>query len=184
MIEITTKRLIIRDHIKSDLLDIHALLSDDECMYYLPDIKTNNIKESEDNLKIAIEECILENRCKYFFGIINKESDDYIGEIGFTKLIESKQGNVFGLGYFIKKQYWGRKIATEAARAIIDYAFKYLDTIKIESGCLAQNKASENIMKKLGMTKEAELKSHVLFDTKLCDRVEYGIMKHEWNELN
>lgn len=106
-----------------------------------------------------------------------------LGEIGFTKKIESIFGNVMDLGYFIKEVYWGKGIVTEASKAVICYAFNNLNTIKIEAGCVSDNKGSECVMKKLGMIKEAEFKSHVLLDNKFYDRVEYRLLKEEWEEL-
>lgn len=183
MIKIVTNRLIIRDHQEDDIYAMHKLLSDEKTMFYLPEIRTSNIDETKDNLKVAIEEAKANDRSKYFFAIINNDTQDYIGEIGFTKINEYTYGNVMNLGYFIKQEYWGKGIVTEASRAVINYAFNNLGTIKIETGCLVENKGSERVMKKLGMTKEAELKKHILLNDKLYDRVEYRLLKEEWEEL-
>jgi ribosomal-protein-alanine N-acetyltransferase len=180
MIEIITKRLLIRDHIEEDLNSMHEILSNKKIMFYLPEIKTKNINESRNSLYIAINEANSNNRTKYFFAIIDKVTQDYIGEIGLTKTIES---NVMNLGYFIKETYWGKGIVTEASREVISYAFSNLDALKIETGCIVDNKASERVMNKLGMIKNVELKRHVLLHKKLYDRVEYKLMKEEWLKL-
>ncbi|MFD2046633.1 GNAT family N-acetyltransferase [Ornithinibacillus salinisoli] len=49
---------------------------------------------------------------------------------------------------------------------------------------MVENKASEGVMKKLGLVKDAELKSHVVLHNNLYDRVGYRILKEEWEELN
>lgn len=183
MIRLVTDRLIIRDHVDDDIHDMHSLLSDEQAMFYLPEIRTKNMEESENNLKVALYEAGLEKRTKFFHAIIDRNKQIYIGEIGFTKIIDSKLGNVMSLGYFIKKEYWGKGIVTEACRAVISYAFLNLNTIKIGTGCLVDNVGSEKVMKKLGMIKEAEFKKHVLLNDELFDRVEYRLMKEEWQEL-
>ena len=183
MIRLVTKRLIIRDHQEDDIYPMHELLSDEKAMFYLPEIRTKNIDETKENLKVAIEESRVNNRSKYFFAIVYSDTKDYIGEIGFTKTIECAYGNVMNLGYFIREKYWGKGIVTEASRAVINYAFSNLGAIKIETGCLVDNKGSERVMKKLGMVKEAELKKHILLNAKLYDRVEYRLLKEEWEEL-
>lgn len=180
MIRITTKRLIIRDHQEDDIYAMHELLCDKKAMFYLPEIRTSNIDETKDNLKIALDEAKANDRNKYFFAIINNDTQDYIGEIGFTRTSESTYGKVMNLGYFIKQEYWGKGIVTEAARAVIDYAFNNLYTIKIETGCLTENKGSERVMNKLGMRKEAELNKHTLLGDKFYDRVEYSLFKEDW----
>lgn len=183
MVKIETDRLIIRDHIEEDIDALHSLLSDEKAMYYLPDLKTDTLDESKENLYEAIKESNLENRTKYFFAIIQKGTNQYIGEIGYTVIIDSSYGKVVNLGYFILPSYWGNGLVTEAARAVIDYAFKESDVIKIETGCVKENIGSEQVMKKVGMTKEAELVKHVLLHSELHDRVEYRLLKEEWAQF-
>jgi [ribosomal protein S5]-alanine N-acetyltransferase len=183
MINIETDRLIIRDHIEEDIESVHNLLSDEKAMHYLPDIKTNTLDESKQNLYEAIKESHLESRTKYFFAIIERTTDKYIGEIGYTVIIDSSEGKVVNLGYFILPMYWGKGFVTETAKAVADYAFNSGNVIKIETGCVKENVGSEWVMKKVGMIKEAELVKHVLLHSKLHDRVEYRLLKEEWEKL-
>ena len=53
MICLTTKRLIIRDHVPEDLATHHQLLSDPQVMHYLPDIATDSFEASKINLQNA-----------------------------------------------------------------------------------------------------------------------------------
>ena len=152
MIQIETERLIIRDRTTSDLEDLHSILSDSKVMYYLPDIETVTKEESEENLKVSINEIQSKNRSKYFFDIYEKKTLEHIGEIGYT---------------------------TEAARAVMDYAFTILNCYKVETDCVSENYASEKVMIKLGMKKETELRKHTLLRGKIYDRLEYGILKED-----
>ncbi|SDY92582.1 Protein N-acetyltransferase, RimJ/RimL family [Evansella caseinilytica] len=179
MIAIHTERLIIRDHIESDLEALHKLISNKEVMNYLPEIMTETIEESKLNLHEAIEESKNDNRVKYYFAIINKKTDQFIGEIGFTKIKECTEGNILNLGYFIFKEYWGRGYAVEASKAIIDYAFKKINTVKVETGCLKENKQSEKVMIKIGLKKEADFRKHIIIN----DRLEYGITREDWLDM-
>jgi [ribosomal protein S5]-alanine N-acetyltransferase len=183
MINIETDRLIIRDHIEEDMDSLHNLLSDEKAMHYLSDIKTSTLDESKQNLYEAIKESHLENRTKYFFAIIEKATNNYIGEIGYTVVIDCPYGKVVNLGYFILPIHWGKGFVTEAARAVMDYAFTSGNVIKIETGCIKENVGSERVMKKVGMIKEAEFVKHVLLHSKLYDRVEYRLLKEEWEKL-
>ena len=42
-----TERMVLRDHRPEDLASHHALLSDPDDMYYLPEIQTHSLEESE-----------------------------------------------------------------------------------------------------------------------------------------
>jgi len=181
MIALKTERLIISDHTSDDLAAMHRLLSDPIAMYYLPDIKTNSVEESHQNLNTAIEETGLPDRKRYYFKIEYSHNHKYIGEIGFTVRIDTPIGKIVNLGYFILPEFQGMGIVTEAAREVIRFAFKEANVIKIETGCIKENRASEKVMIKLGMKKEAEYQSHVWHDNQLKDRVEYGLPKEQWS---
>jgi len=172
-----TERLIIRDNIESDLEEHHRLMSDPEIMSYISDIQTHSYEESKKNLAFSIEESQSNERTCYFFAIINKNTSEYIGATGITVLEKNDTGCNVELGYFILKEHWGKGYTTEAAQAVIDFAFNQLKVHKISTGCVYENSGSENIMKKLGMTKEAHLTKHVLHKDQWKDRVEYALFR-------
>lgn len=179
MIILHTEHFTIRDHLETDLKVMHTLLSNEKAMYYLPEIKTHNMRDSKKNLRIALEAVGQKPREKYFFAIETRDGA-YIGEIGFTVETRSPQGNIVNLGYFILPEYWGKGVVTEAALAVIHFAFEEAGVIKITTGCIKDNIGSERVMQKLGMTREAYFKKHVWHDNQYKDRVEYGLLSTEW----
>ncbi len=180
MIRLQTDRLIIRDHLPEDLQAMHSLLSNPAAMYYLEDIRTSTLEETLQNLEIALAEGNRLDREKFFFAITDRRTGEYIGEIGYTVRLKTPDGSVVNLGYFLKPEHWGRGIATEAARAVLRYAFEEGGAVKVETGCIRDNIASQAVMIKLGMMKEADLRLHVWHDGELKDRVEYGMTKDDW----
>ena len=182
MIKIFTERLIIRDYLIEDLTEYHELLSDEISMKYLPRIKTKTLEESKNNLLNSIKEMNSKNRRLYFFRIEKKDTKEYIGEIGYTVEKETPVGKVVSLGYFIKKNHWGKGYTTEALKRIIEFAFLENNVYRISTGCLKENKGSERVMQKCGMIKEGELKEYQLHENKLKDRVLYRLLKTEWGK--
>ena len=65
---------------------------------------------------------------------------------------------------------------------MIEYAFENDNVYRISTGCLKENIGSEKVMKKCGMIKEAEFKEYQLHKNKLKDRVEYRLLKYEWEK--
>ncbi len=183
MIQLQTDRLIIRDHLPEDLQAMHSLLSNPVAMHYLQDIRTCTPDATALNLETALAENNRLDRELFFFAIIDRQTGAYIGEIGYTVKVRTPEGSIVGLGYFIKPEYWGRGITTEAAKAVLRYAFEEGGVVKVESGCLRDNGASQAVMIKLGMMKEADLRKHVWHDGALRDRVEYGMLKEDWECL-
>jgi RimJ/RimL family protein N-acetyltransferase len=54
------------------------------------------------------------------------------------------------LGYWLGIAYWGKGYATEAVRAVIDYAFTDLDSEALASSVRVTNPASRRILEKCG----------------------------------
>uniref|UniRef100_Q07U71 GCN5-related N-acetyltransferase n=1 Tax=Rhodopseudomonas palustris (strain BisA53) TaxID=316055 RepID=Q07U71_RHOP5 len=54
------------------------------------------------------------------------------------------------LGYWLGVEHWGQGFATEAARAVIDYAFEEFDVAQLLSGARVANPASRNVLEKCG----------------------------------
>jgi len=54
------------------------------------------------------------------------------------------------LGYWVGVPFWGQGIATEAARAVIDYAFGNLGHEALEAGARVSNPASRRVLEKCG----------------------------------
>ena len=166
MIKLLTDRLIIRDYNIDDLENYHEILSDDKVMYYLQDIKTVNIEESRNGFMNVLNDQNSNERKFYHFKIEN-----------------TSYGKLVHIGYFILEKYWNNGYTTEALNKIIEYAFIENNVYRLHTGCHKENIFSEKIMKKCGFIKEAEFKEYVLHDGKLKDRVEYRLLKHEWEKI-
>jgi RimJ/RimL family protein N-acetyltransferase len=54
------------------------------------------------------------------------------------------------LGYWVGVPFWGQGFATEAARAVIDYAFGGLGHEVLEAGARVSNPASRRVLEKCG----------------------------------
>ena len=60
------------------------------------------------------------------------------------------------LGYWVAKNWWGRGIATEAARAVLDLGFFGLRLPRLVAGHFLDNPASGRVLEKLGFEPTGE----------------------------
>jgi ribosomal-protein-alanine N-acetyltransferase len=81
--------------------------------------------------------------------IIIKDTHEFIGWCGLDHT--NKKDADPALFYLLKSDYWGRGLATEAARAILDYAFGHLKLASIHGGAAPENLASKRVMEKINM---------------------------------
>ncbi len=173
---IYTERLKIWDHVHKHLQDLHSLLSDEQIMYYLPELKTETLQQSANNLIDAMNQRHVQNRTKCFLRIELADTFEYVGEIGYYIVRNEKEGPVANIGWFLKKDMQKKGYCTEAALALIDYAFNQGGIYRIESGCLTENAASERVMQKCNMIKDDSKTHYVMHDGKEKQRVEYYIV--------
>ena len=71
-----------------------------------------------------------------------------IGAIGIGVDQTEKIGE---LGYWVGKPYWNSGYCTEAAKAIVTYAFDVLELTNIHAFYLKRNPASGRVLEKIGM---------------------------------
>ena len=77
-----------------------------------------------------------------------KETGEFIGCCGLRPYHLEK--NIYETGYYLLPQFWGRGLATEALKRVIDYAFNYLKVSNIFSGHNPNNIASKKVLEKVG----------------------------------
>lgn len=76
-------------------------------------------------------------------------------------------------GYWLGEAFWGRGIATAAARAMRRHAFASTDFVRLEAPVFAWNPASARVLEKAGFTLESVRKNSVLKDGQLIDSFLY-----------
>lgn len=102
--------------------------------------------------------------------------DEAVGGIGIA-LREDVFRRSAEIGYWLGEPYWGRGIATEALKAITDYAFATFDLSRLYAGVFEWNPASMRVLEKAGYVFEARLRRSVLKDGQLIDELLYAIVR-------
>ena len=64
--------------------------------------------------------------------------------------LDDRSGPAPELGYWLGVPYWGQGFATEAARAVIDFAFGELGIEAVQAGARVSNPASRRVLEKCG----------------------------------
>src|SRR5437764_979803 len=144
-----TERLILREHVEEDAEAFYPLGTDPLVTRYLSD--GDSMKSLDDARRILREYPMADYR-KYGFGrwaCQHKEDGVLIGFAGLKYLDDLKEVDV---GYRFLPAYWGRGLATEAARACIAYGFGRLGLKRILGFVMPENVASVRVLEKCGMT--------------------------------
>jgi len=103
--------------------------------------------------------------------------DEVIGAIALRISEIHQHGEI---GYWIGAEHWGNGYATEAAKALVAYAFDELRLHRVQARHFRRNPASGRVMQKLGMTLEGIHRDAYLRWGRFEDTVLYGILASEW----
>lgn len=137
---LTTERLSLRPLTEADSVELHEMFNDVQTMRFMPtpphqtEVATRHyIKEALSN-KEAVHWAICFQESNTPIGIVN-----YLGGTAIP-----------GLGYIIKRAYWGQGITAEACRAAITYGFETMGLNQVELWIDQHNVQSQRVAQKLG----------------------------------
>ena len=145
--EMMTKRLTIRPIRTGDEKEIHEYAGDKSLtmMYFLPN---ETFEETAEFVKKNADEWKSADQTNFEFVIL---LDGRIIGGCDCDLGHSKDRSYATLGWIINKNYRNRGYASEAASAILDFAFENLKISKVYAQCDINNPASYGVMRRIGM---------------------------------
>ena len=86
------------------------------------------------------------------------------------------------IGYCLAEKAWGHGIATEAAGALVQWAFDTLDLNRIQADADTRNRASERVLEKLGFVREGTLRENCIVNGDVSDSSVYRLLRREWEQ--
>lgn len=90
---------------------------------------------------------------EYEIAVELKETGAVVGSVGLEEVLnitlpDNEQGRE--IGYVLSKEYWGRGLMPEAAKAVIDYCFRELGWDYIVAAHFETNLRSRRVVEKCG----------------------------------
>lgn len=139
-----TQRLLLRPVETADLSRLHELFVEPAVRKYLcddlvlpPDKVAEFISTSQQTFETA----------KYGLWLMLVE-DDVVGVVGLYSFFEERQPQLL---YALSSSHWGKGLATEASRRVLEYAFDQLEYDFVDASCDVPNTDSVRLMERLGM---------------------------------
>ncbi|MHA7584217.1 GNAT family N-acetyltransferase [Paenibacillus vandeheii] len=174
----TTERLLLRLFTKADAETVTGLCNDYNIYKstltlpypYTLDCAMSWIEHHQENF---------DTDKLYEFAICDRETDALYGAIALSNHQRYDNGE---LSYWVGQPFWGNGYATEAAKAILDFAFDVKKYHKVYARHFASNPASGQVIQKIGMKKEGVLMDHVKKDDRYEDLIYYGIVRDKMKE--
>ena len=140
-----TRRLVLRPWTTADADALHRLWTDPDVRRYLWDNVVIPRERAEATVREAVEAAARER-----FGQWLVERRD--GRMaGFCGLLRRDPASDPELMYGLAPAFWHLGYATEAARAVLAYAFRTLGVARVTAATDVPNTASARVMERLGM---------------------------------
>src|SRR6478735_5043576 len=79
------------------------------------------------------------------------------------------------MGYCLGAAAWGHGYATEAARALLQWAFDTLDLNRVQAETDTRNVASARVLEKLGFVREGTLREDCVVNGEVSDSWVFGL---------
>lgn len=118
------------------------------------------------------------------WAIREKQSGKIIGNIGLEPDRRREDVESRELGYSLAKECWGKGYMTEAANAVIDYAFEDLKLVVLAICTGPENKRSQRVIEKCGFIYEGrQRKGYHIFDGTDRDNLVFSMLREEWEVL-
>ena len=137
-----------------------------------------DMKEARAELKLYFMD-VFRTKRGIRWGITIKGDDKLIGSAGFYKWNQPEHYQA-EMGYDLDPAFWGRGMMTEALTAIIQYGFDKMGLHRIEVLIPHDNNRSQNLVKRLGFTREGVLRDHYFVEGRFSDDVIFSLLKKEW----
>lgn len=84
------------------------------------------------------------------------------------------------LGYFVDVDFAGQGLMSEGVRLAIDYAFYTLGLHRVEANIQPENRASINLVKRLGFTKEGFSRRYLKIKGEWRDHERWALTVEDW----
>ena len=179
--EIVTDRLILRRFNHND--------ADDMLRYWVSDPKIQSLysepiystKQEVDGL-LDKYISLYEKPDYYRWAVIEKDCQKCIGQIAIF-LVDGKN-HFCEIEYCIGSKFQRRGYATEATKAVIDFAFSEINVHKVQITHKENNVASKGVILNNGLMYEGTLRDYFFMEGKYVNRLYYSILRDEWTKPN
>jgi ribosomal-protein-alanine N-acetyltransferase len=113
------------------------------------------------------------------FAMTLKETGELLGATGARWA--TKENYCFEFGYWLGEPYWGRGLATEAGRALVQYLFASFPVERVQAHYIEGNTASGRVLEKIGLRLEGVRRRALYRHDRFWDLHCYAVLRDQWS---
>lgn len=167
-----TERLILRPLLLSDAPAYFEMRQAEELNRFSVHPPIDSLEEAVRVL--ALLETRVQSGSLYIWAMARRGENNLIGAIGLPRFDAANR--VTSLSYELRRDAWGTGLMREAARAVIDYAFRDLGIVRIQGEVDPANERSWKLGEALGFQREGVLRKNVVVRGRSTDTAIYSLL--------
>ncbi len=170
-------RLTLKEVSLNDSEAIHDLHSNPEVDEFNTLGIPKDLIETKDYLMPLIQAQTTNPRKLFFWKIVLKSPDEFIGIAGLTLSMDKfEKAEIY---YKILPVHWGNGYATEVANLLVDIGFENFGLHRIEAGVAIKNFRSIRVLEKIGMKQEGLRRKILPIRGEWVDNYHYAILEND-----
>ena len=177
MLQLQSKRLIIRNLQKDDLEYFYAYRKESEVARY-QGFNPFTYQEAIDFIEPQINNQFGNQKDWQQYGIVLKKEQVLIGDCAL-KLFDPIHKSV-EMGCTISPGYQSRGYAKEALLCLMKFLFEDFNVHRVIAITDVENHASIRLLESIGLRKEAHFIQNLWFKGRWSSEYHYGLLRNEW----
>ncbi len=173
-------RIIYKRILPENSEDMYEYSKLEEVTRYL--LWTPHVGLSQTEKYIKLLQKKYDNGSFWDFGLTHREDGKFIGTCGITSVDDDT--DTIEIGYVLSPDYWGKGVASEAAKTVMKYCFDTFGAKRICGKFMEGNNGSMRVMTKLGMTLEGIYRRSLYVKGEYKTIHVYEISKERFYELH
>jgi RimJ/RimL family protein N-acetyltransferase len=137
----------------------------------------NSLERTQEVLQMRLQEQASATRRVFELMIEEKATAQVVGGAGLRVAEGALEAD---LGYVLARAKWGQGIVPEACAKLMEVAFGWLGLHRVWASTDAQNKASQRVLEKLGMRREAHFMQNEWIKERYRDTLVYALTEAEY----
>ena len=173
--ELRTARLTLRPVGLADVDALFALFADPQVVRYWSRPAWTERRQAEE--LVAADVAGLGEGQAVRLGVVLVDEDRPVGTFSLFAL--DRGSRRVEIGYALAPAVWGRGLATEAGRAVVDHAFDVLGLNRLEADVDPRNVSSARVLERLRFRQEGLLRERRIVASEISDSALYGLLNRD-----
>jgi ribosomal-protein-alanine N-acetyltransferase len=120
----------------------------------------------------------IRNGTGYPFFVFSADGDTLLGGLTMAQIQRGVTQSAV-LGYWMGRPHARKGLMTDAAKAVVTFAFDTLHLNRVEAACLPHNAASIRLLEKVGFSREGYARKYLCIDGRWQDHILYGLVRDD-----